>query len=276
MKTAQGADLGQGPDFSIEWPVFTGGGQVILPRSRFGHDLKAFGIPLNYNGPYPQGDWTFYNPITNEAYAVPVDVYGITVPPEYGTSAWSVDVFDATSGDVAPSVYVANGTMVSDLAEWHAPMTLLLKISATRWNNSLEIRAANGQSIGIAKHQVQGDWSWNPASAQSWFNSYGFFDASGSALAGIPWVLYDNTRGQVLSGSVSDPSDFTGATDDTNSDTDSLPDWYERMIGTNPLLADTDGDGVNDDAEITAGTNPRAVLVTVGSNATLSVFTPLE
>ena len=86
----------------------------------------------------------------------------------------------------------------------------------------------------------------------------------------------DTTRGETLQASGVSGTDFTGATDNTDSDGDTLPDWYERMIGTNPTSYDTDSDGVNDNVEIANGTNPRAASVTASSNTTLKVFTPLE
>ena len=41
--------------------------------------------------------------------------------------------------------------------------------------------------------------------------------------------------------------------DDTNSDTDALSDAQEEIAGTDPLVADTDGDGTNDDVEVYFG-----------------------
>ena len=74
-----------------------------------------------------------------------------------------------------------------------------------------------------------------------------------------------------------DDRDFTGDADNTDTDGDTLPDWYERMIGTNPNNANTDGDNQGNDAfEIHHRTNPRAASVTASSTGTLSVFTPLE
>ena len=123
---------------------------------------------------------------------------------------------------------------------------------------------------------MQGDWSWGPDGVTSWFNSYGFFDAGAEAYVDVPWSLVDTTRGETLQASGTDSRDFSGSLDNTDSDGDGLPDWYERMIGTSLMAADTDGDGVSDFAEIQAGTNPRATSVTAIANATLSVFTPLE
>jgi hypothetical protein len=42
-----------------------------------------------------------------------------------------------------------------------------------------------------------------------------------------------------------------------DSDSDGLSDEYERLAGTDPLKQDTDGDGMNDRAEFLAGTNPK-------------------
>ena len=58
-----------------------------------------------------------------------------------------------------------------------------------------------------------------------------------------------------------------------DTDGDGLSDKAEQTAGTNPLLADTDGDGFNDKAEIDAGTNaklassfPYPVIVGWGRN----------
>ncbi|GAA5483201.1 hypothetical protein [Haloferula sargassicola] len=50
---------------------------------------------------------------------------------------------------------------------------------------------------------------------------------------------------------IDDPSDAA-----VSSDGDSLTNLEEFQAGTNPTLADTDGDGVDDDAEIAQGTDP--------------------
>lgn len=53
-----------------------------------------------------------------------------------------------------------------------------------------------------------------------------------------------------------DPEPESGA-DWSDHDLDGLPAWYESWLGTNPLLYDTDYDGINDGDEVaTTGTNP--------------------
>jgi hypothetical protein len=43
---------------------------------------------------------------------------------------------------------------------------------------------------------------------------------------------------------------------DVDPDADDLTSWKESILGTNPLLADTDGDGKSDKAEILQGSSP--------------------
>jgi Bacterial TSP3 repeat len=52
------------------------------------------------------------------------------------------------------------------------------------------------------------------------------------------------------------PNPFNGASYDSSSDGDSLVDWEEEFLGTNPLLADTDGDLMDDAFEFTYNFNP--------------------
>lgn len=58
--------------------------------------------------------------------------------------------------------------------------------------------------------------------------------ATSSAQTGLPGIV-DRTP------------DYTGATD---TDKDGLPDARERILGTNPNKADTDGDGYSDGEEV--------------------------
>ncbi len=49
----------------------------------------------------------------------------------------------------------------------------------------------------------------------------------------------------------------TGETETFDADRDGLPDWEEALWGTNRKLADTDGDGATDGAEVAAHRNPK-------------------
>ena len=53
-----------------------------------------------------------------------------------------------------------------------------------------------------------------------------------------------------------DASDLTAQTGDGNADSDSLLNSEEETAGTNPNLADTDGDGLDDDVELDGSNNP--------------------
>lgn len=52
------------------------------------------------------------------------------------------------------------------------------------------------------------------------------------------------------------PQDGGGSQPAADSDSDGLPDEYEKRLGTDPSNKDTDGDGVDDGDEIEAGTDP--------------------
>jgi len=62
-----------------------------------------------------------------------------------------------------------------------------------------------------------------------------------------------------------------------DSDNDDLTNLQEYQLGLNPILADTDGDGINDGAEVAQGRDPHAASVsdTTGT-VNLKVFTVLE
>jgi hypothetical protein len=154
---------------------------------------------------------------------------------------------------------------------------LLLKISATRWNHILEIRNGNGDITALARHQVQGDWSLDPSTGISWFNSYGLFTATAYTRVEVPWHLFDATTNEYLEADAGgNGKEFINSIDNTDNDGDGLADWYEYMIGTNPNDWDSDDDGVSDGQEVANGTNPRAGNPSSNPNPSLMVFTPLE
>lgn len=268
---ASGNDLGQGPDF-INWPQHTAQYfSIALPATRATHLLETdFGAVLVTNG-LPE-TYSARDEWTGDWYDFDYVWFDTMMPWSGGTFS----VSDLTSGDSPGTVYGYPNTQIFDFVEWHPPLAQILKISATRWTHNLQIRIANGEVVSLDKHQVHGDWSWDPIGQQGWFNSYGFFDATATVRAAIPWHLYDVTRGEVLSSAPGDANDFIDATDNTDADSDELPDWYEAMIGTNPNAVDTDGDGVNDKAELLAGTNPRAASVASLPTSTLQVYTLLK
>ena len=270
---AGNVDWGPGPEF-IQWPVISGTGMVLLPHSRYGHVLKTnLGGQVAFS--YQYGELPMTDVFTDAGYSVMLDAYSVTIPGSFGPEGGLIGIIDETTGETAGANVTATTTSF-DLGTWHVRRSLLLKISASRWGNSLQVRSASGHILPVTPRQIQGDWSWSLGGVASSFNTYGFFDAEADAYADVPWHLYDATREEMLAASETDNADFSSATDNTNSDSDSLPDWYERLIGTNEWEPDTDGDGVNDDVEIAAGTNPRAVQVTANSSGTLIVHTPLR
>ncbi len=178
---------------------------------------------------------------------------------------------DPVAGDVSAA---ADPNVPANFSTWFPAQPLLLKISATRWSKTLVIRTPLGD-LPITRHQMLGGWS-RDASGLVWFVTYGYFDATATAYEGLPWWLVDkgvagHPTNEVVSPSPWDANDFIDATDNTNSDTDSLKDWYERLLGTNPYSADTDGDGVNDDIDEDPRTRPATA-----PGSTLKVYTQLR
>ncbi|MFA6173345.1 MAG: hypothetical protein WC701_06625 [Kiritimatiellales bacterium] len=92
----------------------------------------------------------------------------------------------------------------------------------------------------------------------------GFILQPGTAFSGLPDELNpDNDRDGLL-----DDEEIIAGSNLYNRDTDgdALDDFAEvKTYGTSPILADSDADGMNDDRELVAGTSPT------NRNSTLSV-----
>ena len=279
VTNAAGQNVGIGPDFFDITPTGWESSQThpaLIPVSRQGHAMRT--------GEGFDASWTsnIFQLSSTDPFSTPPGAafsYGavsLTVPFSLNFAAAGVPILltDLDRGETSPP-----GTMGSGIAgfeAWHVSQPLLLKVSATRWAHDLQVRCADGRTFSVTAGRIQGDWSTEPLTGIPWFNPYGFFDATAKFQANIPWHLYDVTRSQYLGAdSVTDVTSFMNSTDATDSDSDGLADWYERMIGTNPNASDTDGDGQNDWYEVTHGTNPLARPVTA-MGGTLKVFTSLE
>ena len=66
-------------------------------------------------------------------------------------------------------------------------------------------------------------------------------------------------------------ANLAGAPD---SDEDGVPDWLERCVGTDPLIADSDGDGTSDDQELLNGTPANDVVHVNGHNGYFRLWAP--
>jgi 1,4-alpha-glucan branching enzyme len=66
-------------------------------------------------------------------------------------------------------------------------------------------------------------------------------------------------------------ANLAGAPD---SDDDGVPDWLERCVGTDPLKADTDGDGTTDDQELLNGTPANNAVLVNGHNGNFRLWAP--
>jgi Fibronectin type III domain/Bacterial TSP3 repeat len=94
------------------------------------------------------------------------------------------------------------------------------------------------------------------------------FSTANNTVAFSPWpsigqfagdiaeiLIFDHTLTQTERDSVF--SYLSGKYGFADSDGDSLPDWKEREIGTDPFNADTNGDGIPDGIEYATGLDPR-------------------
>jgi hypothetical protein len=207
-------------------------------------DYQGEGAYLSY--------WTVTTSPTGVEHAWEVRYVPVSAP----VSVWEggFTLFDDTVGD---SQWFPSATTPPDFAQWYPPATatLGLRVSATRWNNQLSILHPTGASTLLVRGNLQGSWGVT-LDAEAYFTSYGWFDASALVPPGAPWVLWDATRNEFLVADEGATTDFINSTDNTGSDGDGLPDWYEFMIGSDPNNADSDGDGYSDGWEVARSYNP--------------------
>ena len=259
---AAGQNVGQGPDFFDITPTGWESSQThpaLIPLSRQGHALRTSeGFDASWTSNVFQISST--DPFsTPPGAAFSYNTVSLTVPfsMNFGASGNPILLTDLDRGETSPPGTMGSG--IVGFEAWHVSQPLVLKVSATRWAHDLRVRCADGRTFFVTAGRIQGDWSTEPLTGTPWFNPYGFFDATAQFQANIPWHLYDVTRSQYLvADSVADATSFMNATDATDSDSDGLADWYERMIGTNPNASggwDTDGDGQSDGYEVAHGTN---------------------
>lgn len=76
---------------------------------------------------------------------------------------------------------------------------------------------------------------------------------------GYYFYAKDNAPAPEVSPSVSIPTSTPGVDKNLDTDKDGLPDAIEKVLGTDPFKADTDGDGFTDLQEIKSGYSPLIV-----------------
>jgi hypothetical protein len=90
---------------------------------------------------------------------------------------------------------------------------------------------------------------------------YRLIFAGGVVLLVVGFMVYDSTRWSVRNNSPEFSSSSTQRPtvnpEELDTDGDGLPDWKERIYGTDINNPDTDGDGTSDGDEVIAGRDPR-------------------
>ncbi|RYD85801.1 MAG: hypothetical protein EOP84_01245 [Verrucomicrobiaceae bacterium] len=149
-------------------------------------------------------------------------------------------IIDETRGD---EISFPASTSSVDLIEWRPPVQpLILKISATRWNHNLELHTDRGEAFPVARGAMQGFWS-QYANGRSWWTSYWTFEANSSVRPLTNWWIYDATTDERSPLNGNDLSNWVSGNATLDADADSLPDWYEVIIGTSSSVQDLDQDG---------------------------------
>ncbi|MBU0676482.1 MAG: alpha amylase C-terminal domain-containing protein [Verrucomicrobia bacterium] len=100
-----------------------------------------------------------------------------------------------------------------------------------------------------------------------------------TALVLPSWTVTGTTTGtgEIVTNSITLESfrhcraNIAGALD---SDDEGVPDWLERCVGTDPLKADTDGDGTTDDQELLNGTPANNAVHVNGHNGNFRLWAP--
>jgi N-acetylmuramoyl-L-alanine amidase len=207
-------------------------------------DYQVEGAYLSY--------WVVTTSPTGQEQSVEVRYVPVSAP--VSTMEGGFTLLDDTAGD---SQWFPSASTPLDFAQWYPPATatLGLRVSASRWNNELCILYPTGESTLLVRGNLQGLWSTDK-DGNSWFTSYGWFGATALVHPGAPWVLWDATRNEYVPADEGTTTDFIGTTDNTDTDGDGLPDWYEFIIGTNWNNADSDGDGYSDGWEVARSYNP--------------------
>lgn len=245
---------------------------VSLPASR---DSSEFSF-VDANGQATYWQDTFQSGSYNydfQGWTFPID-YKVGIMTLTGNGSYRLVDHVTGRGQI-----VDTSTSSVNAETWTLPTAVSLQLPASRWTHDLWI-VSPGHAEKIQPVSMQGLWVftgnlayYNEAAVFAPFNT---FIGTATAYDGS-WIVVDMTTGELApQASGTDLGSWSTASDQWDYDSDGLYDWYEFLIGTNHMMADTDSDGVNDSAELATGTNPRAQTLTVAAASSLQIFTPLE
>ena len=278
-----------------------------INADRFGHDLRISwgnsGTPTTDTWPVTATNADIYDENGNvvgngpqwgnrdfydlDGYLLYSASYFVASAPYDGGSGWILK--DNSTNEILGSSPGTVAGNFADFANAFVRQSLSLNISATRWWPHVQVLRQPGQpDQAITPGSIQGVWSEDLGN--SYFSPYGYFDAITRFVPGLDWWVEDSvdySNQEPATHQQSDLVSWTAGDATLDSDGDGLPDWYEAIFGTNssPLDQngdgvadgyDSDGDGVNDFAEILAHTNPvdagPRITIFYPANAVLTDF----
>ncbi len=165
-------------------------------------------------------------------------------------------VHDRTNGDTI-FFEAAPGRTMLDLSQWLKTMLVDLTISATRNGHALEIHTFDGRTYPVENATFISPWTPTMPVSIATAAVTRSFNATGTALSeGGAWWVYDRTTDEVAASYAQDLTSWASADADLDSDSDGLPDWFERVVNLDPQNPDSDGDGLTDGFEVKYRLNP--------------------
>lgn len=275
-----GLAIANADPFQLRWSVAPGAGggvqssDVFLNEFHYDNDGTDTGefvevvVGPGYNGALANLSVVLYNGSNGTTYGTEtLDTFSLGTTTDTGHRIYHKEIAGIQNGGPDGIAILSNGTVLHILS-YEGSFT-----------------ASNGPGTGMTSTNIGHS---QPSTTPIGQNSIGL-TGSGDASAAFSWIKFtgDHTKGAPndgqtfttpltpqgiaidnLSVTALVDTDLDGLPDltDPDDDNDSLPDSAEATLGTNPLVADTDGNGTDDgdeDPDHDRQSNAAEVLVTL-------------